>query len=61
MRGRGWKEGVRKEGNQRVHQRGVTCEVTQNAFWTVREENEKVAFVSLPGFLSVTAAISGQK
>lgn len=41
----------------------VTYEVTQSAFWTVREEDEKVAFVSLPllFFFTVTAAISGQK
>lgn len=53
-------EGGRMEGNQWLRHRGVTYEVTQNGFWTVGEEDEKVAFVFLPCF-SVTAAISGQK
>ena len=43
--------GERKSGN--CAGEGVTYEVTQNAFWTVSEEDEKVAVVSLP-------SISGQ-
>lgn len=53
-------EGGRLEGNQWLHQREVTYEVTQNGFWTVGEQDEKVALVSLPCF-TLTAAISGQK
>lgn len=40
-----------KEGGGRGRREcagGVTYEVTKNGFWTVGEEDEKVAFASLP-------------
>lgn len=50
-------EGGGREGNQWLRQRGVTYEVTQNGFWTVQEEDEKVAFISLPRLLSDSSPI----
>lgn len=51
------REGGGMEGNQWLHQKGVTYEVTQNGFWTVGEEDEKVAFVSLPCFFGDSSHI----
>lgn len=54
-------EGVGVEGESSdCTGEGVTYQVTQNGFWTVGEEDEKVALAS-PPCLSVTAAISGQR